>query len=202
MLDSGVLLNECAAALQKVADMAPGELAPENGTDGRYLLQAVLNYTASEVRAFVPHVDCTPCAVHILRPMGTVPYAPACRGALSLSSPPGQGFIVSRLRLARGRVAGPGLTTCLAPMLQLHQSYAPLYDPAATPEQKAAAIAKLNTKLKYVNENMVNGKKFLVGDSFTIADSYLYIVLSWCARPRLRCAPRVCAGTRARVPWT
>ena len=50
VLDSGVVLNEGAAALQAIADKAPGKVAPENGTDGRYLVQAALNYVASEAR--------------------------------------------------------------------------------------------------------------------------------------------------------
>jgi glutathione S-transferase len=36
------------------------------------------------------------------------------------------------------------------------------------------------SKLAYLNDNVFNdGKQFMVGDKFTIADSYLYIVLSW-----------------------
>jgi glutathione S-transferase len=41
------------------------------------------------------------------------------------------------------------------------------------------ALAKYLKKIEYVNDHLVNGKDFLVGDTFTIADSYLYITLSW-----------------------
>ena len=41
------------------------------------------------------------------------------------------------------------------------------------------SLSKVDSKLKYINDNLVNGKKFLVGDKFSIADSYLYIVLTW-----------------------
>ena len=40
-------------------------------------------------------------------------------------------------------------------------------------------MANYLKKLTYVNENLLNGKDYLVGSSFTIADSYLYITLSW-----------------------
>ena len=35
------------------ADLAPGKVAPLNGTTGRYLVQEALNYTASEYHATV-----------------------------------------------------------------------------------------------------------------------------------------------------
>lgn len=44
---------------------------------------------------------------------------------------------------------------------------------------RAFALEKVAQKLKYIDENLVKGKKFLVGDTFSIADSYLYIVLTW-----------------------
>jgi glutathione S-transferase len=33
--------------------------------------------------------------------------------------------------------------------------------------------------LKFLNDVELVNKKFMVGDSFTIVDSYLYIVLTW-----------------------
>jgi len=54
VLADGTLLNEGAAVLQWIADQAPASgLAPANGTSARYLLQAKLNYLASEVHASI-----------------------------------------------------------------------------------------------------------------------------------------------------
>ena len=53
VLDDGTILNEGAAVLQFIADQAPGTVAPENGSNGRYLVQNMLNYTASEVHAAI-----------------------------------------------------------------------------------------------------------------------------------------------------
>ena len=48
----GVLLNEGAAVLQYIADLAPeAKLAPPNGTIARYQLQNELNFLSSEVHA-------------------------------------------------------------------------------------------------------------------------------------------------------
>jgi glutathione S-transferase len=53
VLDDGTVLNEGAAVLQFIADQAPGKIAPENGSNGRYLVQNMLNYIASEVHASI-----------------------------------------------------------------------------------------------------------------------------------------------------
>jgi glutathione S-transferase len=45
---------------------------------------------------------------------------------------------------------------------------------------RAYLVTLYKKKLTYTNDKLVGGKDFLVGSSFTIADSYLYIVLSWC----------------------
>ena len=49
----GTVLNEGAAVLQYIADQRPGTVAPHNGTVGRYQVQEMLNYTASEVHASI-----------------------------------------------------------------------------------------------------------------------------------------------------
>ncbi|KAJ3270795.1 hypothetical protein HDV01_007417 [Terramyces sp. JEL0728] len=110
VLEDGTVLNENAAVLQRIADLAPaGTLAPANGTNARYLVQSKLSYIGTEV----------------------------------------------------------------------HTSFGPLFNPATPAEVKTWSQTKLATKLDYLNKVELAGKKFIVGDSFTVADAYLYIVLSW-----------------------
>lgn len=109
VLDDGTILNEGAAVLQFIADQAPGTVAPENGANGRYLVQNMLNYTASEV----------------------------------------------------------------------HAGIGGLFNPTLSPEVKAYVLAGYLKKLTYVNDVLLVNKEYLVGSTFTIADSYLYITLSW-----------------------
>jgi glutathione S-transferase len=47
------------------------------------------------------------------------------------------------------------------------------------PGMKQFFIDEIHKKLMYVAKHLLNGKDFLVGNKFSIADSYLYIVLSW-----------------------
>jgi glutathione S-transferase len=107
----GVVLNQNAATLQYIADLATGpvKVAPAVGTYERYVLQGVLSWISSE----------------------------------------------------------------------LHAATGPLWNPANAPDAIAFARSRLDAKLKHLNDVLIGDKKFLVGDYFTVADSYLYIVLSW-----------------------
>jgi glutathione S-transferase len=58
---------------------------------------------------------------------------------------------------------------------ELHASYGPLFNPAITEEAKAAAHAKLATKLQYVNDSIPQVK----AETVDIASLYLYIIQSW-----------------------
>src|SRR5688572_15139207 len=61
---------------------------------------------------------------------------------------------------------------------EVHKSYSPLWNPANDPKVKEFAQANLEKKLDWVNGQLA-GKKYLTGDTFTIADAYLYTVINW-----------------------
>jgi glutathione S-transferase len=61
---------------------------------------------------------------------------------------------------------------------ELHKSYSPLFY-ADTPEQtKQSSIEKIGKRLDLIEANLA-GKDFLTGNTFTIADAYLYVVTNW-----------------------
>ena len=62
---------------------------------------------------------------------------------------------------------------------EVHTSIGGLFNPAHTEETRAFTTKLAAKRLTYLENELLKGKRFLVGDSFTIADSYLYIVLSW-----------------------
>ena len=78
------------------------------------------------------------------------------------------------LRCARLRLSSPlpptpqGVLNYLAS--EVHASYGPLFGPGSD-EFKAAQKAKLATKFKYVDEQMLGEKPFLMGEHFTIVDA-------------------------------
>lgn len=61
---------------------------------------------------------------------------------------------------------------------ELHKSCSPFFHPAATEEWKKAAMASIRKRLDYVN-TVLHGQPYLMGEHFTVADAYLYTVLSW-----------------------
>lgn len=61
---------------------------------------------------------------------------------------------------------------------ELHKGIGALFNPAITPEWKAAATATLTKRLDWLAEAL-GEKHYLHGERFTIADAYLINVLSW-----------------------
>jgi glutathione S-transferase len=63
---------------------------------------------------------------------------------------------------------------------EVHAAFRPLFNPATKGETRDALTAELKAKLKYLAEHeLAGGRKYLVGDDFTVADSYLYVMLRW-----------------------
>jgi glutathione S-transferase len=63
---------------------------------------------------------------------------------------------------------------------ELHKPiYAPLLDKTAPEAVKAYALAKVESRLRYLNAQLVD-RQFLL-DHFTVADAYLFAVLNWSA---------------------
>lgn len=67
---------------------------------------------------------------------------------------------------------------------ELHKNFSPFFNPAASDDWKKALGATLMTRVGYVNEQL-EGKPYLMGEAFTVADAYLFTVLSWAAYVKL-----------------
>jgi len=61
---------------------------------------------------------------------------------------------------------------------EVHASYGPLFY-GLEGEAKEAQMKKIGTKFDYITKNLLNGHQYLVGDKFSIADAYLFVILSW-----------------------
>ena len=61
---------------------------------------------------------------------------------------------------------------------ELHKSFSPLFNKAASDEVKNNARNMLTKRLSYVETQLAN-KPYLLGDRFTVADAYLFVVVSW-----------------------
>ena len=61
---------------------------------------------------------------------------------------------------------------------ELHKGFSPLFSPDTPADYKPIASARLLARLGYVNEQL-EGKSYLTGDTFTVADAYLFVVSGW-----------------------
>jgi glutathione S-transferase len=61
---------------------------------------------------------------------------------------------------------------------EIHKSYSPLFNPATPAEYKTMALAKLNDRYRYL-DSQLEGKSYLMGSDFSVADAYLFTVTNW-----------------------
>ncbi|MBU2849030.1 MULTISPECIES: glutathione transferase GstA [Acidithiobacillus] len=62
---------------------------------------------------------------------------------------------------------------------ELHKGFSPLFNPQAPAEWKTLVTAQLGRRLKTVSQQL-EGRDWLLGKDFTVADAYLFTVLGWC----------------------
>ena len=61
---------------------------------------------------------------------------------------------------------------------ELHKGFSPLFNPAMPEEAKTLARTRLTERLNWV-DTQLEGRDFLLGATFTVADAYLFTVAGW-----------------------
>jgi len=61
---------------------------------------------------------------------------------------------------------------------ELHKSFAPLFNPTTPAEYKPMVTKTLLSRFQWVDEQLA-GQQYLVGNSFSVADVYLFNVSNW-----------------------
>jgi len=61
---------------------------------------------------------------------------------------------------------------------EIHKSFSPLFQPAMPDEAKKLFREKLQSRFQWVDGQLA-GKGYLMGDQFSVADGYLYVVTRW-----------------------
>lgn len=64
---------------------------------------------------------------------------------------------------------------------EIHKTFSPLFNPATPDEYKTMSRDKLASRLKWV-DGQLEGKSYLMGEHFGVADGYLFTVTNW-AKP-------------------
>lgn len=61
---------------------------------------------------------------------------------------------------------------------EIHKGFSPLFDPALSAEVKEGFKAKLGKRFDWLSTHL-DGRQYLMGDQFTVADGYLFTTLNW-----------------------
>lgn len=61
---------------------------------------------------------------------------------------------------------------------EIHKSFGTLFNPAVPEEMRNAVKARLGKRLDYT-ASALEGKNYLLGDIFSVADAYLFTMLRW-----------------------
>ena len=71
---------------------------------------------------------------------------------------------------------------------ELHKTFSPLFNPAIGPEWRQDRLDYLHKRYRLI-ENVLARQDFIVGDSFGIADAYLFTVTNWSKAVKLDLSP-------------
>ncbi|NUP05345.1 MAG: glutathione transferase GstA [Polyangiaceae bacterium] len=123
-------------------------------------------------------------------PKGYVPALQLDDGALLTEGPvisqylaekkPGSGLVPEAGSMARFRVQELlGYINS-----EIHKSYSPLFYPTTPEETRQDRLAYLKKRYALIDKTLAD-KQFLTGDTFTIADAYLFVVTNWAGHVKL-----------------
>jgi glutathione S-transferase len=61
---------------------------------------------------------------------------------------------------------------------EIHKTYGALFNPKVSPEVREERLGTLRKRFGALDQKLA-GKQFLLGDKFTVADAYLFVMTSW-----------------------
>ena len=121
---------------------------------------------------------------YAINPLGYVPLLELDDGTRLAEGPAIVQYIADQVPLlnlapANGTVARAQLQGWLNfTSSELHKGIAPLFNAATPADYKVIVIDKLMSRLKWVDQQLA-GQPYLMGDTFTVADPYLFNVTNW-----------------------
>jgi glutathione S-transferase len=62
---------------------------------------------------------------------------------------------------------------------ELHKSFSPFFAPSSTDEDRQKVKTSVAPKLDHFESIFSDGRKYLLGDKFSVADAYLFVVTRW-----------------------
>ena len=62
---------------------------------------------------------------------------------------------------------------------ELHSAFGPLFAKTASDEEKEASKARVRRKLDRVEAILADGRDYILGNGYSVADAYLFVVAGW-----------------------
>ena len=63
---------------------------------------------------------------------------------------------------------------------ELHKAYGPFFsDRALSAEERETAGAKIAARIRRLEDKLADGRDFLLGVNFSVADAYAFVILNW-----------------------
>ncbi len=62
---------------------------------------------------------------------------------------------------------------------ELHKAFGPLFSPVASDEEKQVAMENVGRKMDHFESIFNDGRTYLLGNKFSVADAYFFVVSSW-----------------------
>ena len=124
---------------------------------------------------------------YLINPLGYVPLLELSDGTRLTEGPAIVQYIADQvpeknLAPTNGTVARAQLQSWLNFIsTELHKGFSPLFNPATPADYKIVVIDKLMSRLAWVDGQLA-GKSYLMGDTFSVADPYLFTVTNWAPR--------------------
>ena len=73
---------------------------------------------------------------------------------------------------------------------EVHKQFSPLFNPNSADVQKTASIQALKGRFAYLERELA-ARQYLMGDKFSVADVYLFVVLGWASYVKLELSPNL-----------
>ncbi|MFL5344861.1 MAG: glutathione transferase GstA [Hyalangium sp.] len=130
------------------------------------------------------HKTATGADYYSINPKGYVPALELDNGQLLTENPAIAQYIADqkpdkKLAPANGTLERYRLQEWLGFIgTELHKTFGALFNPDLPEADKKAVHDRLGKRFEFVAKNL-EGKQYLMGDQFTAADSYLFVMLQW-----------------------